>query len=147
MLRHIFTQGAIDACLIALAVRRMVLEPRDQVGVDPQRELLLDGPKKHAAPRTAPVADFRHVPRIDVVVWQRRQGLNLGMLRGREPLMIRPTSSPVSESGSGQVCTTNTTTCPIMPMVCHRSSLESGSRRLAAKGSRKTTCAVSKLSP
>jgi len=86
VLRNIFTQGAIDARLIAFAVRRMALEPGDHVGVGPQRELLLDGPKKHAAPRTAPTADFRHVPRIDLVVWQCGQRINLRLLRGREPI-------------------------------------------------------------
>ena len=53
VLLHIFTQSAIDTCLIALAIGRMALEPGDHVGINPQRELLLDGPKKQAALRAA----------------------------------------------------------------------------------------------
>ena len=77
VLLDIFPQGTVDARLIALAMRRMTLEPRDHVGINPQRELLLDGPKKQAAPCAAPIADFRYVSRIDMIVRQRCQGLAL----------------------------------------------------------------------
>ena len=68
-----------------------------------------------------------------MIVRQRCQGLNLSLLRWRElvripffigpPFMRRRLAGtddpahllPVSGSGSARVCTTNTTTCPIMP--------------------------------
>ena len=61
--------------------------------------------------------------------------------------MMRPISPPVPGSGVGHVWATMTTTPPIMPIVCQRSSSASGSGRWAMSGSSNTSCAVSKLRP
>src|SRR4029453_3095371 len=83
VLLHIFTQDAVDVRLITLAVRRMTFEPGDHVAITSRRGFLLDGPKKQAALRAAPVTDFWYVLRIDFVVRQRSQGLNHCLLRWR----------------------------------------------------------------
>ena len=54
MLRNIFTQGAIDARLIAFAGGGMGFEPVDQIGIEAQGQLLFDGAKKDSAPRATP---------------------------------------------------------------------------------------------
>jgi hypothetical protein len=37
VLRDVFAQGAIDACLGTLAIRRTFSEPGDQIGIEAQR--------------------------------------------------------------------------------------------------------------
>src|SRR4051812_46203898 len=45
---YILAQRSIDACLVALADLRLLLEPGDDIGVEAQRQLLLDGPVEEA---------------------------------------------------------------------------------------------------
>lgn len=56
----IFAQGAIDAGLVALAIRRAIFKPGNQIGIEAQSQLLLDGAEQHAAP-----CDTLVVTRID----------------------------------------------------------------------------------
>ena len=78
--RNVFAQGTVDPGLIALAIRRAVLEPGHQVGIQAPGKLLLDGPVKQTAPSTAPVPLLRDIARIDLVFRQRGQSLEFGPL-------------------------------------------------------------------
>ena len=57
-LGDILTQGAVDAGLVALAIRRAGLEPLDQIGIQAQGQLVFDRAKKTPAPRAAPILLF-----------------------------------------------------------------------------------------
>ena len=56
VLHDIFAQRLIDAGLVAFIPFGVSPKPINQVGVKPQRDLLLDGTKQRAAPRAAPIA-------------------------------------------------------------------------------------------
>jgi len=71
----------VDVGLVAAAALGAALEPGDHVGVEAQRQLPLQRPVEEAALRPGPVADLGDVGRIDAVVGERRQRLDLAATR------------------------------------------------------------------
>jgi hypothetical protein len=113
---NILPKRSINLRLIALFGRRLRFEPSDHISVDPQGQLLLDGPVEKAALGIRPVEYLRSVRRVDGVIGQGckggqfRQLLRLQPLRSPLPhipylsravalraLMIRPTSPSSSK--------------------------------------------------
>src|SRR5208337_3895594 len=100
MLHHIFAQRLIDRGPVSRIPLRMSLEPVYDVGVEPEGDLLLDGTKKRAAPRPAPIALLGKVAGVDPVLGERGQMLGFGPLfRGemvRNRLLHRLSSQGLS---------------------------------------------------
>lgn len=109
--------------LVSATVTSMTFEPRDDVRVEPDRNLLLHRPVENPAPRVRPVEYLWSIRRVDLVVVESLQRphllLNIGWQLSHIPLhkpssclvalraeIMRPTSSPVAVSMSGQVWTT-----------------------------------------
>jgi hypothetical protein len=70
---HVLAQCSIDTCLITLIGRRVTLEPGDHIGVQAERQLLLDGPIEQATLGAGPVEKFRRVRRVDSAIGQGRK--------------------------------------------------------------------------
>ena len=66
----VIAECPIDVCLVSATVTGMGLEPGDDVCVEPQRDLLFNGPVEDAAPGVRPVEDLRSVARVDLIVGQ-----------------------------------------------------------------------------
>ena len=62
---------------VAATITSVGLEPGDDVRVDPQRNLLLHRPVEDSAPGIGPVKNLQGIGRVDLVVGQSLQRLNL----------------------------------------------------------------------
>jgi hypothetical protein len=82
--QHVRAERAIDACLIAFIGLRVRPEPGDDLGIEPKRQLLLDGPIEQAAFGVGPVENLRRVRCIDGFVRQGRERFQLLPLHARQ---------------------------------------------------------------
>jgi hypothetical protein len=82
---HVFAQRSIDPCLIALIGCRVALEPGNDIGIEAERQLLLDGSIEKAALGPGPVKELRRIRCIDGVIGERRERLQLRLPLGRQP--------------------------------------------------------------
>ncbi len=71
------TECSFDVRLVAATIAGSGLEPGDDVRVDPQRNLLLHRPVEDSAPGVGPIENLRNIGRVDLVVGQSLQRLNL----------------------------------------------------------------------
>ena len=62
VLLDVFAQRAIDASLVPFVPLRVAAKPIDQIGVEPQSDLLLDRPEKYPASGSAPTLSAQLSP-------------------------------------------------------------------------------------
>ena len=80
MLSNILAQRTIDTRLITLTGRGVFLEPGNYIGVDTERQLLLDRPIEKTPFRTGPVEKLGRVRGIDSMVREGSESFQLGQL-------------------------------------------------------------------
>lgn len=68
MTGNVLTQGVIDFRLIPAPLARLILEPRDNIRIQPQRKLLFDGPIKLASLRPRPILNLRDIAGVDILI-------------------------------------------------------------------------------
>ena len=84
---------AVDFGLVSPAIRNVCPEPCHYIGIQPQCDLLLHRPIQETTTGTGPLPNFGHIARIDLVVGEKCQRVDLRLLLPgeffRSPLLNR----------------------------------------------------------
>src|SRR3990172_10211223 len=81
--QHVLSERPVDGRLVT--PRCLAPEPRHDLSVEPQRELVLDRSVEHATPRARPIAHFGYFGQVDVGFRRGRHRRKLFLLASCEP--------------------------------------------------------------
>src|SRR5258708_11768833 len=91
---HMLTQSLVDIGLVAPAFCRTALEPRDHIGINAERELLLHRSIEDTPLRSRPIANLGYLARINLLVSDCGKRTEFGTLLCREPARIALPHTP-----------------------------------------------------